>query len=159
MLSYNERIETEITDRRKNKRFRAVYDAFAVLHSDSIIVTSLSDINMNGLAFEYTLDSDEYLNDAVELDIFCADDDSNDFHLQNIPFEIVSKADIVTDDHFSPKLTKRCSVKFGELTPEQQTQVEFFIRHHTSGKVKRIYPSKEKPQLMEELPRKITFVF
>ena len=80
-----------MTERRQVKRFAVPDNAFAVLHSNSIIVTSLIDINMDGLAFEYIIDSDDHIGNARELDIFCADDDIYDFHLQNVPFEITSQ--------------------------------------------------------------------
>ncbi len=126
--------QAKTSDRRLLRRFKAPYNAFAVLHSNSIIVTSLADINMAGLSFDYMIEGGEGLEGAKELDIFCADDDFYDFHLQNVPFEIVSKTNVVTDDRLNLVAT-RYGVRFGSLTSDQDSRLRFFIKYHTLGDV------------------------
>ena len=148
-----------MSDRRMHERFKAPYNAFVVLHSDSIIVTSLADINMAGLAFDYKIeDSSERLEGAVGLDIFCADEDFYDFHLQNVPFEIVSKTKVLTDDKFHPVAT-RYGVRFSGLSPDQQARLRFFIKYHTigdmAGRARTDYDMNRGPSIFDRL----SFVF
>jgi len=125
-----------MAERRQEKRFAVPDNAFAVFHSNSIIVTSLIDINMDGLAFEYMIDSDDHVGNAQELDIFCADDDIYDFHLQNVPFEITSQEAVSVADQFVPLKKIRCGVKFGRLNQDQLSRLQHFVSHYTTVKAK-----------------------
>lgn len=126
-----------MVERRQEKRFGAPDNAFAVLHANSIIVTSLVDINMDGLAFEYMVDSDDHVGNAKELDIFCADDDIYDFHLQNVPFEIASQEMVSSAEQVAPLTKMRYGVKFGKLNRDQQTRLQYFVRHYTTVKAQK----------------------
>ncbi len=123
-----------MAERRQERRFAVPDNAFAVLHSKSIIVTSLIDINTDGLAFEYMVDSDDHVGNAKNLDIFCADDDIYDFHLQNVPFEITSLEEMPVLAEAAPLVKIRCGVKFGRLTHDQQSRLQFFVSHYTTAK-------------------------
>ena len=123
--------QVDMSDRRLQRRFKAPCNAFAVIHSHTIIVTSLANINMDGLAFDFMFENIGLITGAKELDIFCADDNLYDFHLQNVPFEIVSKLEIESKDQVNP-ITTRYGVKFGNLTPEQESRLRFFIKYHTT---------------------------
>jgi len=123
----------EVDERRKHKRFRVQNGAFAVLtafswpHSTQKL-GHIIDIGMGGLAFSY-ITSEESPNGAVELSIFLAE---NRFHLRNIPFETIS--DVETTEEPSSSLTmRRRSVQFGELAPNQVSQLKYFMRNHTIG--------------------------
>jgi len=117
-------------DRGNYRRFKGPENAFAVFHSGSIYVTSLSDIDMDGMSCHCVIEDTESLEGAQALDIFCAYDNLYDFHLQNIPFEIVSKKKIRT--HNEPQvLTTSYEVKFGELSFEQRARLRFFIKYYT----------------------------
>ena len=149
-----------MSERRKAKRFYAADNAFAVLHANSIIVTSLSDINMEGLAFEYMIDSDEHLGNAKELDIFCEDAEQMfDFHLQNVPFQIISQEEFGADDHFIPLVRKRFSVQFGELTAEQMARLDYFVNHLTTGEVPDTTAGIDTERMGAGLLDRMTFVF
>lgn len=149
--------QVKTRDRRDDTRYRAMDNAFAILHSNSIIVTSLIDINLNGLGFEYMIDSEEHINKASALDIFCVDDELYDFHLQNIPFEIISEADVATDTFITPIKAKRYGVKFRELTPEQESRLEHFILYHTT--VEGVKPGSFADKGSKGLFRRISFLF
>lgn len=117
-------------DRGNYRRFKGPENAFAVFHSGSIFVTSLSDIDMEGMSCQCVIENTESLEGAQALDIFCAYDNLYDFHLQNIPFEIVSKKKIRNPDE--PKIpTTSYEVKFGELSFEQRARLRFFIKYYT----------------------------
>lgn len=112
------------------RRFKGPENAFAVFHSGRIFVTSLSDIDMDGMSCHCVVEDPESLEGAQALDIFCAYDNLYDFHLQNIPFEIVSKKKINSRNEFQAPATSY-QVKFGELTFEQRARLRFFIKYYT----------------------------
>jgi len=123
----------EVDERRKHKRFRVQNGAFAVLtafswpHSTQKL-GQIIDIGMGGLAFSY-IASEEPSNGSLELSIFLAE---NRFHLRNIPFKTIS--DVETKKvPFSSITMKRSGVQFGELTPNQISQLKYFISNHTIG--------------------------
>lgn len=123
----------EVDERRKHKRFRVQNGAFAVFTAFSWPYSTqklgqIIDIGMGGLAFSY-IASEEAPTGAVELSIFLAE---NRFHLRNIPFETIS--DVETNEvPFSSITMKRSGVQFGELTPNQVSQLKYFISNHTIG--------------------------
>ena len=118
-------------DRRSSKRFRAHDNVFAILHSDNIIVTSLIDISMDGLSFEYAPEDEDQPCRGYGLDVFFADDNLYDFYLQNVPFETISEIELKNDFPKSAIKIKRLSVKFGKLSSTQKSQLEYFLRCHT----------------------------
>jgi len=125
----------EVDERRKHKRFRVQSGAFTVLtafswpHSTQKL-GQIIDISMGGLAFSY-IASEELPNVSLELSIFLA---GNRFHLRSIPFETISDAE-TNEVPFSSITMKRSGVQFGELTPDQISQLKYFIRNHTTGEV------------------------
>ena len=123
----------EVDERRKHKRFLVQNGAFAALTAFSWPHSSqklgqITDIGMGGLAFSYAAEQ-ETSNGSCELGIFSAD---NSFHLRKIPFETIS--DVETKKvPFSSITMRRSGVQFGELTPNQVSQLKYFIRNHTIG--------------------------
>lgn len=122
---------TSTNDRRRTIRFRAQDNAFAILHSETIIVTSLVDISQDGLSFEYVPDIETAPITGCSLDVFFNDDDLYDFYLQNVPFEIISEIELENTFFKSTLKTNRCGVRFGSLSAAQQSQLDFFLRSHT----------------------------
>jgi hypothetical protein len=114
---------------RKHKRFRAREGVFVMLKPSNTHMGRLVDINMSGLALEY-IDIDEPVIKPVELEIFVA----------NSPFRMNLSCETIYDltiyeSPLSSWNKKRCGVEFGELTPDQTSQLEYFIDHHTTGEV------------------------
>ena len=129
-LCHDER--KEMDERRKHKRFQVRNGAFVVLGTPpwphSTKVGQIVDMSMGGLAFSYIAEQ-EPSNGSFELCIFLAD---SSFHLRKIPFETIS--DLETDEvPFSSITMKRSGVQFGELTPNQISQLKYFIQSHTIG--------------------------
>jgi len=119
-------------ERRKHKRFKVQNGAFAVLGAPpwphSTKVGQIIDMSMGGLAFSYIAEQ-EPSNGSFELGIFLAD---NSFHLRKIAFETIS--DLETNGVPCSSITmRRSGVQFGELTPNQISQLKYFIRNHTIG--------------------------
>lgn len=119
-----------MVDENCNRRYKGPDNAFAVFHSDRIFVTALSDVNMEGMTCLCALEDTGSLEDAQVLDIFCAYDNLYDFHLQDVPFEVVSKKKIraANGPH---AVTTSYEMKFGELSFEQRARLRFFIKYYT----------------------------
>jgi hypothetical protein len=123
--------EVERDERRGNKRFHATTGAFAVLGPNSTKVGRVIDISLSGMAFRH-VDKEEPLSGLNELDVFMIDDD---FHMNKIPFEAVSDYEIPNEGHPAFIRTRQSSLRFGELTPRQRSQLEYFIQNHTLGEL------------------------
>ena len=120
----------KFAERRKHKRYQAQEGAFAVVRPEFTKLGQIIDISHGGLAFRYCVTGPK-ANEALELDIFLTGDG---FYLEKIPFETV------TDRRMSKKFshaylpTRRCGVRFGELTRIQIAQLEYFIQNHATTK-------------------------
>ena len=115
-------------ERRKNIRFKADYGAYAVVGAESSKLGQIKDISMSGLAFKYL--ADEARPDApAELDILIRQDF---FCIKNIPIQTISDFELARENAFSTVRLRQQGVRFGELTPEQTSSLEFVLKHHTS---------------------------
>jgi len=115
-------------ERRKNQRFKAAYGAFAVLGPESSKLGQIKDISMGGLAFKYLVD-EARSNGADELDIIIRQDG---FCIKSIPIQTVSDFELARENAFSTVRLRQQGVQFDELTPDQTSQLEFLLKHHTS---------------------------
>ena len=98
--------------------------AIAVLSPTDIMPYQIIDISRNGLAFSYR-GSEGWGDDLLELIL---QDDEN-FYLDKIPIRIISDSPL--DE--SSQYLRRCGVQFGELTPNQKAQLDYFIQKHLVG--------------------------
>ncbi len=113
-------------ERRRHKRYRVKEGALAFLGT---VPGSISDISEGGLAVHYVVFENQPGED-LQLDIFFG---SADFYLADLPGIKVSEADSSPDTTFSRIRVRRLGVKFGELTREQRSRLEYFIHHNTIG--------------------------
>ncbi|MEJ2690111.1 MAG: PilZ domain-containing protein [Deltaproteobacteria bacterium] len=111
-------------DRRKAQRYLVKGRFVAVLSPNNILPYQVLDISRNGLAFSYH-GQQIWEDELLQLELH---DDEN-IYLDKIPIRIVS--DCPLDE--SCKDLRRCGVQFGELTPTQKAQLEYFIQKHTIG--------------------------
>lgn len=109
-------------EKRKHKRLRVHEDAFVVLKPHYEKLGHIIDISIDGLAFRY-IDEKGTSGRSSVLDIFFVD---NRFHLEKVPFETI--LDLETDSRMS---YRRCSVRFGEMTDNQRSQLNDFIKDYT----------------------------
>ena len=117
----------QLVEQRENKRFQVPRDAFAALRPDYIKVGQIINISMGGLRFLCL--GNEGPSIASELDIFLA---GRTFYLYKVPFQTVW--DFVTDEMPSCSINmKVCGLKFGDLTPHQISQLEYFIQTFAFG--------------------------
>jgi hypothetical protein len=62
------------------------------------------------------------------LDIFLSD---YDFKVDSIPFEITSDIEMTSASTISESTLRRYGIKFGKLTPEQISKLNYFLTYHT----------------------------
>lgn len=122
--------EQHLMNGRKSKRFRVKDGNLAVIKGDSIMTALIIDINMKGLALQYMKNCEICPAEAHKLDIFSTADD---FFLTDLPFERASELETTCNKPFCDRPVQRCGIKFGKLTPDQVSQLNYFIKHHTEN--------------------------
>lgn len=115
-------------ERRKHKRFKATQGAYAVLGPEISKLGQIKDISMGGLAFKYLAD-EARPNGAGELDIIIR---QNSFYVKEIPIQTVSDFELARENAFSTVRLRQQGVQFSKLTSDQTSQLELFLKHHTS---------------------------
>ena len=124
----------ELMERRKHKRFQVQDSAFVVLRArwpHSTKVGQIIDMSRQGLAFRY-IAGEERSNGSFELEILLGD---HSFYLNKIPFITIADCEVANEVPFSCIQMRRTGVQFGDLAPNQISQIEYFIRNHTTGEV------------------------
>jgi hypothetical protein len=121
-------VAEKLVERRKHNRFSVSKGAFVALRPHYGKIGQVVNISMGGLAFTYMAD-EERPSRSFELDIFLA---GGSFYLQGVPFGTIS--DFHNDGiPLSSVKMRRMGVQFGDLTPHQVSQLEYFIQNHTEG--------------------------
>ena len=116
-------------ERRQQKRFLAEEGAFAALVDQESRLGQIKDISIRGLSFRY-IDSHEKLDNADELKIILG---NQGLYLDRVPFVKISDFEIKSEFSFSTIKMRQIGLQFGELTAEQNMQLERFIQQHTIG--------------------------
>ena len=121
-----EKAAKSATDRRQHKRFLpkegilvAVFDTLA----------QIVDISEAGMSF-ICVNWDDLVYDDHKLDILY---DESEW-LKDIPFKVVSRN--ILEDRFSRVgnlSIQRCSLKFGSLTAEQKSHLQYLLSQYTRG--------------------------
>ena len=117
-------------EHRKHKRFKVKSGAVAVefnTASEYIHIGKIMNISKGGLAFGY-IDIDGELTEPFELDIVAALDG---FYLKNVPFKTVWVSPVAGHSAFIFLERKQRSVQFGEMTPHQISQLDYFLHNYT----------------------------
>lgn len=124
----------EELERRKLKRFQARHGVFVILRPSDTGLGRLIDISMDGLTLEYITTQEPKIQ-PTELEIFLT---NSPFRLYEIPCKTIT--DVLTFQTNDRSLSKRRrGIQFGELTPGQVAQLEYFIQNHTTGELQ-VYP-------------------
>lgn len=103
--------------------------AVAVLRSKPENLGKIKDISIAGLSFHY-IENAMQPGKSFELDILFTD---GMFCLANVPIRIISDFELAGDAPFDSITTRRGGVQFGKLSADQISQLEYFIRKHTTG--------------------------
>jgi hypothetical protein len=122
-------------DKRKDERFLVGKEVIVALQNTSPRVGRVKDISMGGLSFEHIYDENLQV-DPLKRDVSLWVDD---YSVADIPCRVVYDIPISESpeyDYLSVHFkTRRCGVQFGELTVNQETQLDFFLKTHTKGKI------------------------
>ena len=123
----------QLVEQRRHPRFQVpILSAYVVVtrHGPrSPIVGNIVDIGMGGVSFRY-ITREERPYESSHLDILLPD---GSFHLDRVPVRTVS-SDIEVENETAANIsTRRCSVKFGDLTDEQKSDLTHFIQTHTTA--------------------------
>jgi len=121
----------DFIDRRKHRRYQVQDGAFAALVSGTNAKLGLiCDICREGLAFRYVVDDSDpagCAEDTCTLDILF---DAEGYFLESIPCTTVWERPLRSEDSFGHLAIKKCSVHFGTLSPEQLSQLLYFIDNY-----------------------------
>ena len=123
-------------ERRKFKRLVVKERAFVAFRPEFTKLGRIRDISRGGLRCEYFVYKD--LKDvdeeslSSEIDIFLS---GNTFYASRIPCSVAYDIEIARNETTFAGITqnRRCGLKFGEFTEEQEEQLEFFLKNHTVG--------------------------
>lgn len=112
-------------EHRKHKRFEVKSGAVATVFntaSEYIHIGQIMNISKGGLAFRY-IDRDCESTEPFEMDILAALDG---FYLRNAPFKMVWVSPVAGHPAFIFLERKQRGVQFGEMTPHQKSQLDYF---------------------------------
>ena len=117
----------EFTEKRREKRYKPNDMAFFVLRSDPNTLGLIKNISKNGLAFQY-FTAKNITNGLHRGDIFVG---GGAFYLKNVRFQSIFDFYVEPEYSFSLYPKKRCGGRFIELSPEQISSVDHFIKTFT----------------------------
>ena len=118
----------QATERRKNRRYKAAYGAYAVVGPDAAKLGQIKDVSMGGLAFRYLAD-EARSHRSNDMDIIIR---QNSLRIQKLPIQTISDFELAKEDAFSTVTLRQQGVRFGALTSNQTTQLEHLLKTHTS---------------------------
>ena len=114
-------------ERRKNERYQVNDDAFAIINPEPVKLVPILDIAMDGIGV-YVNNEDKSLDNATKIEIMVAD---CSFYMENIPFQSIDDSKVFPAGASNLLNGRRCSLKFGKLTPSQKSELKYFIRNYT----------------------------
>ena len=122
----------ELKEQRKHQRFSPKNSAFAVSERFFFRVGTLVDISGSGVAFQYAYDSGDdwdLLKGSVKLDLFKSEPPRSVIGIEGkivydtaVPWKI---------GVFGDYQLQRCGVEFGELSRDQSSELDLFIKDFT----------------------------
>ena len=116
-------------ERRRHPRYKVNDNAFAVLNPEPVRLVPILDIGLGGIGI-YLNDQNQWPDNASKLEIMVAD---CSFYLENLPFQSVCDFQSFPAKPSNLPDGRRCSLKFGSLTPSQKSELKYFIRKYTQG--------------------------
>lgn len=123
-------MSTTLSLQRKHKRFRVQDGAYVVCKTSHTVAGRLINISLNGLTFDYSAIQEPSMG-ATQLEIYVT---YGGFRLYGTPckpmWDLITYQVPTTSQHM-----RQCSMEFGQLTPQQAPQLEYFIQNHTVGEV------------------------
>lgn len=117
-------------EHRKHKRFKVKSGAVGVgfnSGSEYIHIGQIMNISKGGLAFHY-IETNGESTEPFDLDILAALDG---IYLKNVPFKNVWISPVAGRAAFILLEKKQRGVQFGEMTPHQISQLDYFLHNYT----------------------------
>jgi hypothetical protein len=118
----------EPVERRKNTRFKVHNGAYVAVGTHYDKVGRIMDISMSGLSFLYVGDKER--TQGSHANIFFTE---ANFYLEKVPADTIVDLEITDESRAASSPVRRCGLKFGTLTPNERSQVEFFIQNYGAG--------------------------
>lgn len=118
-------------ERRKHHRRSARGDSFAMLEPETRIMGQIIDVSRGGLSFRYLPShfAAQVRQRECALHILLAD---HSFYFDPLPCRVASDDRISQHEFgFSLLAMRRCSVSFLDLSEEQRSQLDYFVRNHS----------------------------
>jgi hypothetical protein len=119
----------DLPDRRKFRRLKAKEDTFALLRGQLSKLGRVIDISNGELAFRY-VSIGEHLKSTFELDLVSP---KGNLRLNGLPVKIVSNLERQSKTPSGRMRLRRVGVQFRELTQDQMSQLQHFMRNCTVG--------------------------
>jgi hypothetical protein len=117
--------------RRKEARYRAIEDIFAVIKSNPGLLGNIIDISNQGLSF-YCIANEKFYEDTFEIDLFFS---KKGYLTKKISCKKIFERIEHSQTPFSSLMMRRIGVSFIRLSTNQHKQVTHFISHLTTGQV------------------------
>jgi len=115
-------------ERRKFQRYSVACGAYAVAGPEAAKLGQIKDISMGGLAFNYLAD-EARTHRCNQLDIIIR---QYNLRIEQLPVRTISDFELAPKNVFSTVKLRQLGVQFGELTPDQTSQLEHLLKTHTS---------------------------
>ena len=119
----------QLADRRRKKRYQVKEGTYAALINANNKLGQIKDISLVELSFRY-IDSNEQNHPESELKSILA---RSGLIMDDLPYEPVSDFEVDDEYTFSSVKMRQMHLAFGELTPQQLSQLDLFILNHTMG--------------------------
>ena len=111
--------EKPVPDQGKDK-------VYASLHGSKVGI--VTDINREGLSFRYFHDA-THVGDNTQKVLTVSIFNQDGFALRQVPCNVITDDSMLSEYSFNLVKMYKCSLLFGELTVEQQSQLDSFIVH------------------------------
>lgn len=116
-------------EQRRHQRYRVKENALALDHA---VIGQILNLSRGGLMFRYLADLYDFKGTLAELDVYFAGDGLS---MRRVPCRAVFNEAVENEMPFSSLSMRQCGVEFGELTLQQEAQLQHIIAHRTLGEV------------------------
>jgi c-di-GMP-binding flagellar brake protein YcgR len=120
-------------ERRQHQRYAVQKNAFAFLRNESIYPGQITEISLGGMAFQYESKNGSS-PEASKIDIVSADY-TEAVLIRHLDIKKVSDLAVSKENGNGSGPLRKQTVRFGNLTRNQRSRLQHFIRGHSSGRV------------------------
>jgi hypothetical protein len=125
----------EFAERRKHERFKVKNGTIAIIRLSNILASvqkygQIINISRGGVAFRY-IDRKDKSNEPVKLDLLFIQDSICSAYLKYVSLKPVWVSHIDSKTSFNQVKIKQQGVEFGEMMPQQESQLDRFLNKCT----------------------------